>query len=659
MAAGMGRAAIVALVLGGLLALPQGLVAHSLLQSSDPAAGSTVAMAPSAVSLTFGEAPDPKLSSVKVLDAGSNTVSSGPAVAVPGSPNELRVPVESIPDGVYTVAWRTVSAVDGHSAAGSFAFGVGVAPGAGAAGGSSATATSLSGSVAGSLARFLLYVGLIGLFGAGFVGAAVHPAPPRSIVVFALGSWVLSAIGAVGVMAIQIADSGADLGSFLGSALGGGLVSRVLVIAGSALVVGALAAWPGSIERWLYALAAAAAAGGMLVDVLFGHAAASGQVTIDVAIQLVHIIAAGLWMGGLAALLLSLRGSSGGDGATAARRFARWAGIALGAIAVTGLLRAIQEVGTFDALLSSDFGRLVIIKSVLFGILAVLGTLNHFVSVPASIRTLAPLRRIGRVEVTVGVIALIATSLLVNLAPPASAAASPEQPATPPVTASGNDFGTSVRVRLVVTPGTAGVNQFTATVTDFDSGQPVDANGVTLRFSAASAHGVGDSSLALAATGGGTYAASAGNLSLDGIWNLVAVVAASTGTVEVPLAIATAIPGEDVEANPVAGAPTIFSAHLAGGYSLQVYLDPGRSGANELHETFFDAAGTELAVSAATLLVSPQRAPSTIVAARQLEPGHFVADLDVAGATLGVDVVGSASDGGTTLHAHFDIPVQP
>ena len=39
-----------------------------------------------------------------------------------------------------------------------------------------------------------------------------------------------------------------------------------------------------------------------------------------------------------------------------------------------------------------------------------------------------------------------------------------------------------MKVTLVVTPGTAGPNAFDVDVTDFDSGAPLDATDVSLRF---------------------------------------------------------------------------------------------------------------------------------------------------------------------------------
>ena len=654
----LGRlAAALVIVLGGAFALPRAVTAHALLQSSDPAAGSTVAAAPNVVTLTFGEAPDPALSSVKVLDASGKVVSTGPSTGAAGNPLVLQVPLGNVADGVYTVAWRTVSTVDGHTVAGSFAFGVGVSPGA--AGATATVApTSPSASPAATLARFLLYAGLIILFGAGLTGAALHPSPPRSLVLLALTAWLVSTIGAIGIVAVQAADAGAGLAAFMASGLGAGAASRLVAAIVAGLLVGALATRSAPARRPWYALAAAAGAGGMLVDVVNGHAAASGPTTLQIAVQWLHILAAGVWVGGLASLLASMHGATSDEVAGAARRFSRVAGFALATLAATGLVRAVQEVGSIDALVSTDFGQVLIAKSLLLLVLGGLGTVNHFFSVPAAARSLRPLRRVGRVELAAGAVVLLATGLLVNLVPPTSNAAASTQPPATPIVANGSDFGTTVKVRLVVTPGTPGINEFALAVTDYDTGSPIQASSVSLRFEPASTSGIGGSTLRLAATDDGGYGASGGGLSLDGIWNVTAVIAAPDATVEVPLPIATRVPGLQVDQLPTPGAPTIYTAHLPGETTLQVYLDPGQPGPNELHATFFDPAGNELPVQTATYLIVPASGPATVIVPRQLEPGHFVADFQVDAGTLGADVVGPAPDG-SLLHAHFDIPVQP
>ena len=124
-----GRLAALAAPLAGLWLLATGpaAAAHGVLESSEPAGGSSLERAPAAVTLRFSERPDPGLSTVRVLDSGGRAVAGGPARPVAGRPLELRVPLAELPAGGYTVSWRIVSAVDGHRTDGLFGFGVGAA----------------------------------------------------------------------------------------------------------------------------------------------------------------------------------------------------------------------------------------------------------------------------------------------------------------------------------------------------------------------------------------------------------------------------------------------------------------------------------------------------------------------------------------------------
>jgi hypothetical protein len=255
------------------------------------------------------------------------------------------------------------------------------------------------------------------------------------------------------------------------------------------------------------------------------------------------------------------------------------------------------------------------------------------------------LRRIGRLELTVGVVVLLLTGLLVNLAPPSSQAAASVPGPAPALIVEGHDFGTSVKVRLETSPGTAGFNTFRAAVTDYDTGAPVAADHVTLRFSIPARSDIGSSRLDLAPSGAGTFAATGGNISLEGAWQIAALVARGTSSVEVPLQLITKVAPARVEVNAVAGLPTISTVHLSAGRTVQIYLDPGQPGANELHVTFFDAAGTELPVQTAALSLGPSGGPLAALAPRLLEPGHFVSDTTLPVGTYTLSLSGLAPNG--------------
>jgi copper transport protein len=627
-------------------------MAHALLASSQPAAGSNLSSAPNEVVLTFTEAPDPKLSSVQVLGSTGTSVTTGPAAGVAGSPTKLRVGLQALKPGVYTVAWTTVSSVDGHLARGSFAFGVGATPPS--EGGESIETAGLSPvspvAVAG---RWLLYGGLIVLLGAAFVALVVFPIPPPPTVPLVLWGWVVAMAGSVVIIGVQMVDAGVGLGNVVGTSIGLAVLLRFvpLLVALPAIV------WllrRGASRPGLVVVAVAAGAA-MLGDVAESHAAASGAVLFNVAVQWVHVAASGTWLGGLVALLLGLRGQPSPETRRIATRFANSATVGIGLVALSGVVRALSEIGPLQNLAFTDFGRLLVAKSALLGVLGGLGLINHFRSVPGAGKSLGLLRRIGSMELIVATTVLVLSATLVNLAPPAQATTA-VQPASPSVTVSGSDFGTTVRMQLSAIPGTSGFNVFRATLNDYDSGAPLSGRTVTLRYTLPSRPDLGASQLALKNVGNGVYQATGANLSIDGTWRIAAQIGGATGTVEVDLQLTTRQPQLKIDVNAVPGLPTIYTVHLAQGRSVQVYIDPGRTGANEVHLTFFDRIGKELPIPTAQLGIGPAGQPLSQPVLRILEAGHFVADVTLATGTYSVSFSATASDG-QTLAAQLQIPI--
>ena len=318
-------------------------------------------------------------------------------------------------------------------------------------------------------------------------------------------------------------------------------------------------------------------------------------------------------------------------------------------------MRALSEIGPLQNLAFTDFGRLLVAKSALLGVLGGLGFINHFRSVPGAGKSLGLLRRIGSMELIVATTVLILSATLVNLAPPAQAAtATPPAPAS--VTVSGNDFGTTVRMQLTATPGTSGFNTFRATLSDYDSGAPLNGRTVTLRFTLPARPDVGASQLVLKPAGNGVYQATGPNLSIDGAWRIAAQISGGTSAVEVALQLATRQPQLKIDVNTNPGLPTIYTVHLAQGRSVQVYIDPGKPGANEVHLTFFDSTGKELPLPTAQLGIGLAGQPLSQPVLRTLEPGHFVADVTLATGTYSVSFSATASDG-QTLAAQLQIPI--
>ena len=75
---------------------------------------------------------------------------------------------------------------------------------------------------------------------------------------------------------------------------------------------------------------------------------------LQVGVQWVHVVAVGIWIGGLAALLVAVRGLPSEAKAKAVRTFSTWAGLGIAAVAGTGFLRGLSEVQTIGALFGTS-----------------------------------------------------------------------------------------------------------------------------------------------------------------------------------------------------------------------------------------------------------------------------------------------------------------
>lgn len=95
--------------------------ASSILLRSDPPANSLQLSAPSEIHLWFSEDLNPVASAVMVQNAEHRRVD----LHTYASGHELIVPLQNpLPPGVYTVSWRTLASYDGQTLTGAFTFGV-------------------------------------------------------------------------------------------------------------------------------------------------------------------------------------------------------------------------------------------------------------------------------------------------------------------------------------------------------------------------------------------------------------------------------------------------------------------------------------------------------------------------------------------------------
>ncbi len=144
-----------------------------------------------------------------------------------------------------------------------------------------------------------------------------------------------------------------------------------------------------------------------------------------------HVLAVGLWLGGLAGLLLTLgrdpardpHGPPGDSRAGHGRVSRSWQSRA----APGGLGDRHARRARDDRLRPARHRQ-----DALLGVLALLGAANHFRNVPAAGTTLGGLRRVGSVELLVGATVVLLSAGLVNLAPPVEVAAAEAAHDRPP-----------------------------------------------------------------------------------------------------------------------------------------------------------------------------------------------------------------------------------
>ena len=208
----------------------------------------------------------------------------------------------------------------------------------------------------------------------------------------------LGALASVLALALRGAQAGGtSLWSLRGHALTDVLDSRFGVGWGlqALLLAAALAALAaGRRDRgWLAALAACL----VVAPALTGHASVVSPVWLFAPLDAVHVAAASIWIGGVAALAVAAPAALRAAGpeqrtAALAELLGRFSPLALGAvavIAVTGVAQAVIALRSVHALTTTTYGELVLLKSGLLGLLVGLAAINRERVIPALRRALA------------------------------------------------------------------------------------------------------------------------------------------------------------------------------------------------------------------------------------------------------------------------------
>lgn len=159
---------------------------------------------------------------------------------------------------------------------------------------------------------------------------------------------------------------------------------------------------------------------------LSGHPAADAQPLQAIAIQLTHLIGAGGWLGSLALLTMvaipAAKSTEVGDSngtdlriASLVRAFSPTALVFASVLGLTGVLIAWGNLGSVSALWQSEYGRVLALKLSLLVVVAGTGAYNWRRVLPTlgTVESSAALRRSSIVELSVGLLMLVATAVLV------------------------------------------------------------------------------------------------------------------------------------------------------------------------------------------------------------------------------------------------------
>ncbi|MEU5300781.1 copper resistance CopC/CopD family protein [Streptomyces noursei] len=391
------RLLVVLAVLCGVLAAGIApAAAHAALTGSDPAPGSVVAHAPEQVALTFSEGVAMGDDSLRVLDPQGRRVDRGKLRDLcSGSVVKYGAGLPpGLADGTYTVAWQAVSA-DSHPVSGAFTFSIG-APSRTAA---AVPQQQVGGGLVGALyeiARYLAYAGFVLLAGGAAFVLACRPdgARVRSVQRLVVHGWALLTGATLAMLLLRTPYTGSgkladvfDLGGLQQVVLskpGAALLARLLLLAAAALFVAVLfgayarahrpeddgpdgddttGAGKRRRDRTLgLAVGGVALAAGLATTwAIAEHASTGLQPAVAMPVDVLHLLAVAAWLGGLAALLVSLYGGPPIE-RTAVRRFSR---IAFGSVLVlvaTGTYQSWRQVGSWRALTDTSYGQLLLVK---------------------------------------------------------------------------------------------------------------------------------------------------------------------------------------------------------------------------------------------------------------------------------------------------------
>lgn len=466
--------------------------AHAIVERTEPGIDAVVDTSPERVVMHFNEPIEVAFGAVRVFDTSGRRVDTGEVDYVEGDPTAVEVGVEpDLQDGTYTVTWRVISA-DAHVISEAFVFHIG-APGANPQGIATRVlagqegAGPLLGAVFGvvralGFASLLLIVGAICFLSYVWHVVGMDDAPPRFFVLWKrvlIGAWVGLLVATLLSLPLQASQAGGIgfAGGFAPEALSSVVGTRfgtLMVIRGVVLLLGAMVwlvvrARVESKDSVFEAAAGIFVLGLLACTAMAGHAGSTPPVVVNVPVDVLHLLAVGAWVGGLAILTAvvfpAYRKREVGSLGMVVSRYSDVAVVAVAVVVITGTWASFVEVKALSAF-DTAYGWTLLTKIGLFLPLLGLGAINNRRTKPQieqaggsedRSRAIGLLKRLVAIEVALAVAVVGVTAFLVNL-PPARVAAGVDGPFITDVAFGDNELN------VLVDPNTVGENEIHLTV---------------------------------------------------------------------------------------------------------------------------------------------------------------------------------------------------
>jgi putative copper resistance protein D len=176
-------------------------------------------------------------------------------------------------------------------------------------------------------------------------------------------------------------------------------------------------------RRLLIAVGAALVAAAYLASLAWAGHAAAGQASgryVQIVSDVVHLLAAGAWLGALPGLVFLLGAAQPLETtARMVRRFSTLGAVSVSALVLSGLGNSWYLVGTVPALVGTDYGQVLLMKLALFAAMVALAAVNRLsltarlkVQDPSNPGALRSLRRNASLEIAAGIIVVAIVGVL-------------------------------------------------------------------------------------------------------------------------------------------------------------------------------------------------------------------------------------------------------